>query len=414
MTQVAERASWWRKLRTIYVQDFAAAPATARWIFVLSILFVGARIGLITYLTIYFTNNLGTTIAVVGLAFLVENIMRGVIGPFAGAWSDTWGRNRVVILAALTSALILPTFLWVHSIFALFAWSTLTGLAQGAYGPASTAWLIDLAPEKNRQGILAISYTAVSLGYTVGILLGGVLTQVSYGALALAAFGAFTLVGIIAAVLRAPRAQTENAKKPKVLHNSVQAFSDPAFLFFVACAFAFPFGIGMIVLVFPVYANAIGLTSNEMSLALAVNGALLAILTVPVNSLTQKRGPFSLLPLSALFVATSYIIFAFVHEVVLFAMGVAVFTFGEILFSAAIPSGVALLAPKDMSGAYQGAWGFVFSIGVGASLFIAGSLRDAAGWTTAWAVVAAGTLLAGGALWLGRRVVNRKPATTTA
>jgi hypothetical protein len=71
-----------------------------------------------------------------------------------------------------------------------------------------------------------------------------------------------------------------------------------------------------------------------------------------------------------------------------------VFSFGELIFSSAVPAAVARLAPAGRRGAYQGGWTLIASFSMGSALFFSGLLRDAAGWRGAWTSYAGITLAA--------------------
>ena len=75
-----------------------------------------------------------------------------------------------------------------------------------------------------------------------------------------------------------------------------------------------------------------------------------------------------------------------------------VFSFGELVFSSAVPAAVARLAPAGRRGAYQGGWTLIASFSMGSALFVSGLLREAIGWRGAWLVFA--SLIAGAALLL--------------
>ena len=87
-------------------------------------------------------------------------------------------------------------------------------------------------------------------------------------------------------------------------------------------------------------------------------------------------------------------------------VGTVIFSFGEVIFSSAVPASVALLAPPGRRGAYQGAWALVQSFSMGSALFVSGLLRDAAGWRAAWIVFALLALAAGAGL-LRQRLQER-------
>jgi MFS family permease len=66
-----------------------------------------------------------------------------------------------------------------------------------------------------------------------------------------------------------------------------------------------------------------------------------------------------------------------------------VFSFGELVFSSAVPAAVARLAPAGRRGAYQGGWTLVASFSMGSALFFSGLLSDSLGWRGAWIIFAA-------------------------
>jgi Na+/melibiose symporter-like transporter len=69
---------------------------------------------LVTFLGIYFVREAGIGLATVGVAFLCENLLRGLAAPMFGALSDRVGRRPLLLGAALTTAAVLPCFLLVR------------------------------------------------------------------------------------------------------------------------------------------------------------------------------------------------------------------------------------------------------------------------------------------------------------
>jgi MFS family permease len=106
---------------------------------------------LVTFLGIYFVREARIDVGTVGLAFLVESLLRGVAAPMLGALSDRIGRRALLIAAALATAIVLPSFLLVSGPASLFAWSVAMGLAGAINMPVATALLLDLAPAERRR-----------------------------------------------------------------------------------------------------------------------------------------------------------------------------------------------------------------------------------------------------------------------
>ena len=111
-----------------------------------SFIAVAARMSLVQFLGIYFVHRAGIDVTTVGLAFLCENVARGLSAPFFGALSDRLGRRPLLIASSLVTALVLPAFLLVHDPVALLLWSLPLGTAGAINIPVSSALLLDLAP----------------------------------------------------------------------------------------------------------------------------------------------------------------------------------------------------------------------------------------------------------------------------
>jgi MFS family permease len=355
---------------------------------------VAARMSLVTFLGIYFVRDAGIELATVGLAFLAENLLRGVLAPVFGALSDRVGRRPLLIAGVLATAAILPGFLLVQGPASLFAWSIALGLA-GAIGiPVSSALLLDLAPAERRQYVLAVNYTLMSVGYAVGVMPAGYVAERGYGWLALGAAAGYLLVGALYVLaLRGPLPLERRRDEESVLRNLASVATDRTFIAFAALAFIFPLGIGLVVFASPLFGADEGLGEGFIGLVLGGNSVLVALVAVPVAARIEPMGPFRLLGAAGLLLAACFASFAFVPNAA-FALlaGTIVFSLGEVIFSSAVPAAVARLAPAGRRGAYQGAWTLVHSFTTGSALLLSGLLRDAIGWRATWVAYAALTL----------------------
>src|SRR5688500_19382729 len=117
-----------------------------------------------------FGRKSGSDVCTVGFAFLVESLLRGMAAPMFGALSDRIGRRTLLIAAALATAVVLPSFLFVSGAASLFAWSVAMGLTGAINMPVATALLLALAPFERRQSVLAMGYTAMCVPYPLGVL----------------------------------------------------------------------------------------------------------------------------------------------------------------------------------------------------------------------------------------------------
>lgn len=364
---------------------------------------VAARMSLVTFLGIYFVRHAHIALTTVGFAFLCESAMRGLAAPMFGALSDRLGRRALLIASALATAVILPCFRLVDGPAALLAWSFALGLTGAVNMPVASALLLDLAPSDRRQSVLALNYTGMSVAYTLGVVPAGYVAQHGYGVLAAMSAAGYVLVAALyGAALRVPP-PLERSRGTSVLRDTVSAFRDARFVGFAALAFAFPLCMGMVVTASPLFAADRGLGEGYIGLVLGGNSILVAAAALPVAARIEPMGPFRMLGAAAFVVAVAFLCYGLVPDAAAALLaGTVVFSFGEIVFSSAVPAAVARLAPAGSRGAYQGGWALVASLSMGAALVLSSFLKDAAGWGGAWLAFAALAASAGALLALLR------------
>ena len=351
---------------------------------------------LVTFLGIYFVHEAHIELATVGLAFLCENLLRGALAPLFGALSDRIGRRPLLIAAALVSAVVLPSFLLVDAPASLFAWSVAMGIAGAVNMPVGTALLLDLAPAERRQSVLAVNYTALSVAYTLAVMPAGYVAEQGYGLLAASSGAGYVLVAALYVLaLRGPLPMERAGSEQGFYREVTSVARDRLFVCFAALAFVFPFSMGLVVFASPLFAADRGLGEGFIGLVLGANSIIVAALAVPIASRMEGSGPFHMLGWAALLVAACLGLYAWVpHAGAALIAGTVVFSFGEAVFSSAVPAAVARLAPPGRRGAYQGGWTLVGALSMGSALFVSGLLREAIGWEGAWIAYAAVTLVA--------------------
>jgi MFS family permease len=228
----------------------------------------------------------------------------------------------------------------------------------------------------------------------------GYIAQRGYGPLAAVSAAGYVLVAALyATALRGAEAGLEvrvaRSRGESMLRDAASAFRDARFLGFAALAVAFPLSMGMVVTASPIFGAERGLGEGYLGLVLGGNSILVALAALPVASRVEPMGPFRLLGAAASMVAAAFACYALVPDAAwAFFAGTLVFSFGEIIFSSAVPAAVARLAPAGRRGAYQGAWALVASLAMGSALALSSQLSAVAGWSGAWLAYAALALAA--------------------
>jgi predicted MFS family arabinose efflux permease len=228
----------------------------------------------------------------------------------------------------------------------------------------------------------------------------GYVAEQGYELLALLSSAGYLLVAALYLFgLRGPLPFEPSAADEGFYRGLASVFRDRVLLGFAAIAFVFPFSMGLVAFVSPLFGADRGLGEGFIGLVLGLNSVIVALLAVPVATRMEHAGPFRWLGWAALVVAAALACFGGVpHAAAAFVAGTVIFSFGELVFSSALPAAVARLAPPGRRGAYQGGWTLVGSFSMGSALFVSGLLRDSAGWSAAWWAYAALTAAAGLAL----------------
>ena len=346
---------------------------------------VAARMSLVTFLGIYFVHKAGIALATVGAAFLCENLLRGLAAPVFGALSDRVGRRPLLIVSAVATAAVLPCFLLVEGPASLFAWSLALGLTGAVNMPVATAQLLDLAPPERRQEALALNYTGMSVAYTIAVMPAGYVAEQSYGLLAATSAIGYVVVATLYVVALRGVLPLDARPPENTLRASLFAFSHRRFLAFAALAFVFPFSMGQVVTASPLFAAGQGLGEGYIGLVLGGNSIIVAALALPVAARMEAKGPFRFLPVAAVLVSLGLASYAlWPGAAAAYLAGTVIFSFGELIFSSAVPAAVARIAPAGRRGAYQGAWALIASFSMGCALLLSSALSDIAGWGFAW------------------------------
>jgi MFS family permease len=117
----------------------------------------------------------------------------------------------------------------------------------------------------------------------------------------------------------------------------------------------------------PVDMQSHGLGSQDYGVAIAVNGFLIILVTIPISNMARKWPRFETVAVSAVLLGVGFGFTAFASNLPLFVLSVAIWTLGEIAATSVAPTIIADLSPIELRGLYQGifgaAWGLSFFLG---------------------------------------------------
>ena len=96
-----------------------------------------------------------------------------LVAPLTGWLGDRFSRKPLIICGAVLWSLATLATAWVHDYWTLYIRHALVGVGEATFGIFAPAVLADFYPERDRNRILSIFYTAIPVGAALGYLAGG-------------------------------------------------------------------------------------------------------------------------------------------------------------------------------------------------------------------------------------------------
>jgi MFS family permease len=157
----------------------------------------------------------------------------------------------------------------------------------------------------------------------------------------------------------------------------------------------------------PIDMRAHGITTSGFGALMALNGLLIVLLQPFAGELMRDRSRASVLAAASLLLGVGFGMNAWIGSAPGYAVSIAVWTLGEILFAPAAMSLVADLAPPDLRGRYQGTFAMTFSGAFAAAPAVGGYVIAHAGARWLWIDCLATGLAVAAGFFMLRRVTPR-------
>jgi MFS transporter, DHA1 family, multidrug resistance protein len=122
-----------------------------------------------------YAEALGATGIWIGLTFSVFAITQTIIGPFAGRWSDRWGRKPFIILGLLIYLVAALGYLTADSFTQVLAFRALSGGGTSLIFSVARAYIGDLVPEGYEGRWFGVFAMADIMGFGIGPIISGIL-----------------------------------------------------------------------------------------------------------------------------------------------------------------------------------------------------------------------------------------------
>ncbi len=359
--------------------------------------FTGAGM-LVTVTPLFVTDGLDGGDTAVGVAFGAFSITTLVLRPWAGRWSDQWGRRLLMLVGTGSFAVLVLGHLLVSGLVELVALRLLLGAAEALFFVAGFAMLADIAPVGRAGEALSYASLALFTGLAVGpplaqwLLRGAGFVPVWWGAALLAG-----VAGVFVAPL--PDTRSSNAHTEPVARLVYRPTLVPGVALMAGGAPAAGF------LAFGVlYARDLGIA--QWSLVPFAYGGTVVLCRIIFAKLPDRL-PSGRLAVAALGVATLGLVTLGVarHPAGL-AAAATLLGLGTALLTPAIFALVFARTPAHLRGSAAGTMSIFIDLGLGAGPVLLGLVAAAASVPTAFLACAllplAGALLLSGSLRVRR------------
>jgi MFS family permease len=304
-----------------------------------------------------------------------------------GEIADRFGRRPVLLFSLFASPVAMLTLGLARETWLIAITMVLLGFCADLFRPAMSAAVIDLVPAHKQTRAFGYIYWAINLGAALAPIVAGLLANYDYfllflgDAITTAAFGVIVF-------LRVPETQAAEhksaAKESATRARLGQALGDPMllFMFFLFLCTGLIYSQSHVTL--PLDMAASGLPPSDFGLAIAVNGALIVLVTLQVTRFLERFPRYPVIAFSSLLLGVGFGLTELAATLPVYALTVVVWTLGEVIGAAVAPVIVSEMSPPALRALYQGiwgsSWGLAFFIGPALGGFLFGNYGSGVLW----------------------------------
>ena len=229
----------------------------------------------------YYAETFNASEFVTGLLIAVYALMQLIGAPVLGRLSDRYGRRPILLVSVFGTFIGFLLFGFATTLWMLFAARILDGITGGNLSVAQ-AYISDVTDAKNRAKGLGLIGAAFGIGFIIGPVTGGILSQYGYNVPAFVAAGLalFNFILIYAwlpeSLTKEKREQLGEQKKPSVtLDALIAALMRPFTGSLLITRFFFSLAFAIFQTIFSLYALAkFNLTARDTGFVLTYVGVL--------------------------------------------------------------------------------------------------------------------------------------------
>ncbi|MEM0155839.1 MAG: MFS transporter [Thermoplasmataceae archaeon] len=307
------------------------------------------------FMAIFFNEDLGVPIIVVGLIFTFSAIS-SVIFSILGGWiADKFGRRRALMIGGITGVVIyslISAFIAFHfSLLAIEIAFVLSSVSGSFIFPSSTALVADVTSVAERPIAYGIYRILTNIGWAVGPIMGAYVYNLGVAKI-FAIVAAVSLIQFIIIVLFIfDRKTYDNPLKHRVslitLDRYLILFSLGTFFIMVV---ATQFSVTL-----PTYAaDHVGIPVSDIGYVFAVNGFVVVLGQYFLSVLFRKFPDIGTMIVGSFFYTVGYLLVGYSGTLLQLMLDMVIITIGEDLVYPTLNTIISKIAPPEKVGRYMG------------------------------------------------------------
>jgi MFS family permease len=276
------------------------------------------------------------------------------------------------------------------------------------YRPAVMALVTDVVPAEKRTIAFGHLYWVINLGFGLAAAIGGLASSASFTALFIldaATMGIYGLI-VLAKVPETRPAESER-HEGSPLAGLGDVVRDGTFMLYLVLMMGMAVTLWQSGTALPLDLKANGISSTTFGALIAINGGLIVIVQPTMTRWLADKPRGLVLAMSSWMFAIGFGLYAFVDRWWGYAIGIVIWTLGEIANLPTSNTVVADLAPPALRGRYQGLFAMTFGAASVIAPILGGAMLEGPGADVLWIGIAGLMTMVGlGHLALGPRLTR--------
>ncbi|WP_026825947.1 MULTISPECIES: MFS transporter [Exiguobacterium] len=383
------------------------------------------------FLVLYYSDQLDSYLQV-GIIMATGPIMALLGSMIGGRLADLYGRKPIMMIAIIGDALALVGFAFADSFWPLLLLNAMLGLTNSLFHPAASAMVADVTEPEHMNEAFGLLRMGHNIGAAFGPLLGSAVLFIDRELIFFTAAFVFALYALtLGYFIRESLPEFTEDETPSNREVLRVFYNDRVFLIFIFAGIFISMGFSVVESMLPLFLKESLPTytaqQNPFPYLLALNGIMVVLFQFPIASKLGNR-PFGKVMLAGATVFGIGMILLAIVPRTLFALDTpyvplvgillavyAFYTLGEMIMSPVQQTFIALIAPENMRGAYNGAASVQWLIGGVTAPIIASVFFDNRAGHIALILIGGASCLSGIIYWqLGRYVQSTEAKQKTA